>query len=176
MRYCLFFLCSLKEESPFKRRSFLLRDHPFQLGILLNTMKRMLDELMPQIERKLNSLASSCVTDEGLASGEYLSEVTLVLRAKFRGYLHAVVEKLAENVSILQIQNTFLPLALKQTALDRAASLSCFSYADKGPKCNKIAEDNTGHEGSDGRFRNTEQNAASEGFTDEHNPSSPPCP
>lgn len=73
---------------------------PDELGILLNTMKRMLDELMPQIERKLNSLASSCVTDEGLASGEYLSEVTLVLRAKFRGYLHAVVEKLAENTRV----------------------------------------------------------------------------
>lgn len=68
---------------------------------------------MPQIERKLNSLASSCMTDEGRGKGEYLSEVTLVLRAKFRSYLHAVVEKLAENVSILQIQNTFLPIKVK---------------------------------------------------------------
>ena len=65
-------------------------------------MKRMRDELMPQIERKLNSMASACMTDEGPARGEYLNEVTLVLRAKFRSYLHAVVEKLAENVSILQ--------------------------------------------------------------------------
>ncbi|XP_011657956.1 uncharacterized protein LOC101209129 isoform X1 [Cucumis sativus] len=73
---------------------------PDELGILLNTMKRMLDEFMPQIERKLNSLASSYMTDEGHANGEYLSEVTLVLRAKFRSYLHAVVEKLAENTRV----------------------------------------------------------------------------
>ncbi|XP_038883502.1 uncharacterized protein LOC120074448 isoform X3 [Benincasa hispida] len=73
---------------------------PDELGILLNTMKRMLDELVPQIERRLNSLTSSCMTDEGIASGEYLSEVTLVLRAKFRSYLHAVVEKLAENTRV----------------------------------------------------------------------------
>ncbi|XP_022950571.1 uncharacterized protein LOC111453632 isoform X1 [Cucurbita moschata] len=73
---------------------------PDELGILLNTMKRMRDELMPQIERKLNSMASACMTDEGPARGEYLNEVTLVLRAKFRSYLHAVVEKLAENTRV----------------------------------------------------------------------------
>ncbi|KAF2291614.1 hypothetical protein GH714_026178 [Hevea brasiliensis] len=46
----------------------------------------------------------SCIPDGGnTAPGERLSEVTVMLRAKFRGYLQAVVEKLAENT---KLQNT----------------------------------------------------------------------
>lgn len=36
------------------------------------------------------------------AIGERLSEVTVTLRAKFRNYMQAVVEKLSENVSVLR--------------------------------------------------------------------------
>lgn len=70
----------------------------FQLGILLNSMKRMLDVLQPKIETQLKSWGS-CIPDCGNAvAGERLSEVTVMLRAKFRNYLQAIVEKLAENV------------------------------------------------------------------------------
>lgn len=63
-------------------------------------MKRMLDVLRPKIETQFKTWGA-CMPDGGnTAPGERLSEVTVMLRAKFRGYLQAVVEKLAENVSI----------------------------------------------------------------------------
>ncbi|KAH9690466.1 Pesticidal crystal cry8Ba protein [Citrus sinensis] len=71
------------------------------LGILLNSMKRMLDVLRPKIESQFKSWGS-CIPDRGNAvPGERLSGVTVMLRTKFRNYLQAVDEKLAENVSIL---------------------------------------------------------------------------
>ena len=63
-------------------------------------MKRMLDVLRPKIELQLKSWGSCCIPNEGnTAAGERLSEVTVMLRSKFRNYLQAVVEKLVENVS-----------------------------------------------------------------------------
>ncbi|KAG8072473.1 hypothetical protein GUJ93_ZPchr0006g44245 [Zizania palustris] len=77
---------------------------PEDLGILLNTMKRLLDVLRPRIESHLKSW-SSCLPSGGTtaAIGERLSEVTVTLRAKFRNYMQAVVEKLSENT---RMQNT----------------------------------------------------------------------
>ncbi|BAS81026.1 Os02g0760200 [Oryza sativa Japonica Group] len=77
---------------------------PEDLGILLNTMKRLLDVLRPRIESHLKSW-SSCMPNGGnsAAIGERLSEVTVTLRAKFRNYMQAVVEKLSENT---RMQNT----------------------------------------------------------------------
>lgn len=73
-----------------------------QLGVLLNSLKRMLDVLRPKIEIQLKSWGSCCIPDQGnVAAGERLSEVTVMLRSKFRNYLQAVVEKLVENVSAL---------------------------------------------------------------------------
>ncbi|KAA8528345.1 hypothetical protein F0562_035700 [Nyssa sinensis] len=73
---------------------------PDELGILLNSMKRMLDILRPKIEHQLKSWGS-CIPDGGnTAPGEHLSEVTVMLRTKFRNYLQAVVEKLAENTRL----------------------------------------------------------------------------
>ncbi|XP_057490269.1 uncharacterized protein LOC130776172 [Actinidia eriantha] len=73
---------------------------PDELGILLNSMKRMLDVLRPKIEHQLKSWGS-CIPDGGnTAPGERLSEVTVMLRTKFRNYLQAVVEKLAENTRL----------------------------------------------------------------------------
>ena len=61
----------------------------------------MLDVLRPKIETHL-SLWSSCIPhDGGTTKEDCSSEVSVMLRAKFRSYLHAVVEKLAENVSTL---------------------------------------------------------------------------
>ncbi|XP_076884501.1 uncharacterized protein LOC143533654 [Bidens hawaiensis] len=74
---------------------------PPELGILLNSMKRMLDVLRPKIELQLKSWGSCCVPNGGnVAPGERLSEVTVMLRSKFRNYLQAVVEKLVENTRL----------------------------------------------------------------------------
>ncbi|XP_059637232.1 uncharacterized protein LOC132279312 [Cornus florida] len=73
---------------------------PNELGILLNSMKRMLDVLRPKIERQLKSWGSCIPVGGNTAPGESLSEVTVMLRTKFRNYLQAVVEKLAENTRL----------------------------------------------------------------------------
>ncbi|XP_024977361.1 uncharacterized protein LOC112514945 [Cynara cardunculus var. scolymus] len=74
---------------------------PPELGILLNSMKRMLDVLRPKIELQLKSWGSCCIPDEGnTAPGERLSEITVMLRSKFRNYLQAVVEKLLDNTRL----------------------------------------------------------------------------
>lgn len=63
-------------------------------------MKRMIDVLRPKIEMRLKSW-HSCIPDGGSVGAEdRLGEVNVTLRAKFRNYLQAVVEKLAENVSM----------------------------------------------------------------------------
>lgn len=73
---------------------------PDELGVLLNSMKRILDVLRPKIEQQLRSWAS-CIPDGGNSSpGERLSEVAVMLRSKFRNYLQSVVEKLAENTKL----------------------------------------------------------------------------
>ncbi|XP_020590980.1 uncharacterized protein LOC110031897 [Phalaenopsis equestris] len=78
---------------------------PDELGILLNTMKRLLDVLRPRIEMELKSWGS-CMPDTGNAvAGERLSEVAVIVRSKFRNYLHAVVEKLAENTRAQRATN-----------------------------------------------------------------------
>lgn len=63
-------------------------------------MKRMLDVLRPKIEVQLKSWGSSIPDGGDIVPGERLSEVTVMLRTKFRNYLQAVVEKLAENVGV----------------------------------------------------------------------------
>ncbi|KAJ0877682.1 hypothetical protein HanRHA438_Chr10g0431171 [Helianthus annuus] len=57
--------------------------------------------LRPKIELQLKSWGSCCIPDGGnVAPGERLSEVTVMLRSKFRNYLQAVVEKLVENTRL----------------------------------------------------------------------------
>ncbi|KAK9270559.1 hypothetical protein L1049_026140 [Liquidambar formosana] len=73
---------------------------PDEVGILLNSMKRMLDVLRPKIETQLKSWGSCIPNGGNTAPGERLSEVTVMLRAKFRNYLQAIVEKLAENTRL----------------------------------------------------------------------------
>ncbi|KAF5456023.1 hypothetical protein F2P56_025539 [Juglans regia] len=73
---------------------------PDELGILLNSMKRMIDILRPKIEAQFRSWGSCIPNGENSVPGEHLSEVTVMLRAKFRNYLQAVVEKLAENTKL----------------------------------------------------------------------------
>ncbi|KAL3514254.1 hypothetical protein ACH5RR_026971 [Cinchona calisaya] len=90
----------LKYVQKLARRNVCAYVVPDELGILLNSLKRMLDVLRPKIEQQLKSW-SSCIPDGGnTAPGERLSEVTVMLRSKFRNYLQAVVEKLAENTKL----------------------------------------------------------------------------
>ncbi|KAI4388701.1 hypothetical protein MLD38_001006 [Melastoma candidum] len=70
---------------------------PDELGILLNSLKRMLDILRPRIEMQFKTWGSCMPNNGNTAPGERLTEVTVMLRTKFRNYLQAVVEKLAEN-------------------------------------------------------------------------------
>ncbi|CAF2088195.1 BnaA06g24310D [Brassica napus] len=73
---------------------------PKELGVLLNSMKRVLDILRPSIENRFKSWNSYIPDGENRILGERLSEVTVLLRAKFRSYMQALVEKLAENTRI----------------------------------------------------------------------------
>lgn len=76
---------------------------PDEVGILLNSMKRMLDVLRPKIETQFKSWGS-CIPNIGnQIPGERLSEVTVMLRAKFRNYLQAIVEKLVENTRLRNV-------------------------------------------------------------------------
>lgn len=80
----------------------------FQLGVLLNLLKRMLDSLRPQIEAKLKQW-SSCMPETGnMVPDEKLSEITMMISSKFRAYMQAVVDKLVENVSIFDKFETSL--------------------------------------------------------------------
>ncbi|XP_039069175.1 uncharacterized protein LOC120215602 [Hibiscus syriacus] len=91
---------SIKYIQKLTKRSVCSYTVPDELGILLNSMKRVLNVLRPKIETQFKSW-SSCIPDGGnTAPGERLSEVTVMLRTKFRGYLQAVVEKLAENTKL----------------------------------------------------------------------------
>ncbi|XP_010484364.1 PREDICTED: uncharacterized protein LOC104762712 isoform X2 [Camelina sativa] len=73
---------------------------PKELGVLLNSMKRVLDILRPSIENRFKLWNSYIPDGENRVLGERLSEVTVLLRAKFRSYMQALVEKLAENTRI----------------------------------------------------------------------------
>ncbi|KAF4350413.1 hypothetical protein F8388_004661 [Cannabis sativa] len=73
---------------------------PDELGVLLNSMRRLLDLRCPKIETLLKSW-SSCFPDDGQSViGEHLNDVKVMLRAKFRNYRQAIVEKLAENTRV----------------------------------------------------------------------------
>ncbi|XP_077249880.1 uncharacterized protein LOC143889519 [Tasmannia lanceolata] len=85
-----------------KRNSIHPYTVPEELGILLNTLKRLLDVLLPKIETQLRSWGSCIPSPDGgsAVAGDCLHEVTVMLRSKFRNYIDAVVEKLAENTRL----------------------------------------------------------------------------
>ncbi|GFP83698.1 hypothetical protein PHJA_000513300 [Phtheirospermum japonicum] len=71
-----------------------------ELGVVLNSMKRLLDILRPQIETQLK-LWGSCMPESGnMVPGERLSEITVMIRSKFRAYVQAVIDKLVENTKL----------------------------------------------------------------------------
>lgn len=73
-----------------------------QLGVMLNSLKRLLDTLRPKMETQMKAWVA-CLPGEGaghgrVVFGERLNEVTIELRAKYKNFLQAIVEKLADNV------------------------------------------------------------------------------
>lgn len=83
-----------------KRNSLCPYNVPEELGILLNTMKRLLDVLRPKVEAQFKAWSQYMPDGGNNVAGEHLNEFTVTLRAKFRNYLQAVVEKLAENTRV----------------------------------------------------------------------------
>jgi hypothetical protein len=78
--------------------------HYVQLGVMLNSIKRLLDTLRPNLETQMKAWAACLPEGHGGAIfGERLNEVTIELRAKYKNFLQAIVEKLADNVSVLDI-------------------------------------------------------------------------
>ncbi|MCO5591361.1 hypothetical protein L7F22_045343 [Adiantum nelumboides] len=82
-----------------RRRTLAVYSVPNQLGIFLNTIKRLLDILRPKIEAQMRAWIA-CLATEGVeraAFGERLNEVTVLMRAKYKNFLQAIVEKLFDN-------------------------------------------------------------------------------
>ncbi|KAG8642828.1 hypothetical protein MANES_12G127600v8 [Manihot esculenta] len=90
----------LKYVQKFAKRTGELYIVPDELGVLLNSMKRMLDVLRPKIENQMKSWSSYTPDGVDTVTGECLSEITVSLRSKFRSYLQAILEKLIENTKM----------------------------------------------------------------------------
>ncbi|KAH9321638.1 hypothetical protein KI387_016277, partial [Taxus chinensis] len=85
-----------------KRRSVCLYSVPNQLGVFLNTIKRLLDVLRPKIEAQLTSWVS-CLPEGACGNmifGERMSEITVMLRSKFKIFSQAIIEKLDDNTRV----------------------------------------------------------------------------
>lgn len=66
-----------------------------------------------KIEGQMKSWSSCIPPDDGRAAiGEHLNDVKVMLRAKFRSYGQAIVEKLADNVRNNSMQFNLFPLEL----------------------------------------------------------------
>ncbi|KAL0353942.1 UNVERIFIED_CONTAM: hypothetical protein Sangu_0975500 [Sesamum angustifolium] len=83
-----------------RRQSTTYYSIPSQLGIFLNTMKRILDVLHCRIEDKLKSWASYLPAngDNKSTFGEQMNATTVLLRTKYKNYIQAIVVKLASNM------------------------------------------------------------------------------
>lgn len=80
-----------------------------QLGIFLNTVKRILDVLHPGIEHILKCWAACLTIEDGNnIFGEQMNGFTVTLRKKYKKYMQAIVEKLVCNVRYFYLQmNSF---------------------------------------------------------------------
>ncbi|KAJ8748210.1 hypothetical protein K2173_000618 [Erythroxylum novogranatense] len=85
-----------------RRQSVAIYSVPHQLGIFLNTIKRILDVLHCRVEDILKSWASYLLPvvggDKKSPFGEHMNGITVLLRTKYKNYLQAIVEKLVSNM------------------------------------------------------------------------------
>lgn len=83
-----------------RRQSMPVYVVPNQLGIFLNTIKRILDVLHCKVEDILKSWASClpAMGDKKLLFGEQINGVTVLLKTKYKTYLQAVIGNLVNNM------------------------------------------------------------------------------
>ncbi|GAV68420.1 hypothetical protein CFOL_v3_11923 [Cephalotus follicularis] len=83
-----------------RRQSTTLYSVPNQLGIFLNTIKRITDVLHSRVEAILKSWASylPVVGNKKALFGEKMNGITVMLKTKYKNYLQATVEKLVSNM------------------------------------------------------------------------------
>lgn len=82
-----------------------------QLGVILSTLKRLLESLRPKVEAQMKAWLAGIPLDgsDGRAAfGDRFAEVTVELRAKYKNTLSAIIEKLAQNVSTQRRRLQFL--------------------------------------------------------------------
>ncbi|KAE8075472.1 hypothetical protein FH972_014188 [Carpinus fangiana] len=98
-----------------RRQSMTIYSVPNQLGIFLNTMKRILDVLHCRVEEILKSWASYLPVggDKKSLFGEQMNGITVLLRTKYKNYLQAIVGKLISNMQANR--NTRLKRILEET-------------------------------------------------------------
>lgn len=87
-----------------RRNAVCLYSVPSQLGLFLNTIKRILDVLHPKIETQLRSWASFLLIpvtgDSKMVFGEQMNGITVMLRTKYKSFLQAIVEKISDNTHV----------------------------------------------------------------------------
>ncbi|KAH1062962.1 hypothetical protein AAZX31_02G291000 [Glycine max] len=98
-----------------RRQSATVHLVPNQLGIFLNTIKRILDVLHCRVEDILNSWASCLpvIGDKKTLFGEQMNGITVLLRTKYKTYLQAIIGNLVN--SIQANRNTRLKKILEET-------------------------------------------------------------
>ncbi|XP_022943284.1 uncharacterized protein LOC111448102 [Cucurbita moschata] len=98
-----------------RRQSMAIYSVPNQLGMFLNTIKRILDVLHIRVEGILKSWASymPVVGDKKSLFGEQMNGITVLLRTKYKNYLQATVGKLICNMQ--GNRNTRLKRILEET-------------------------------------------------------------
>nr|VDD34137.1 unnamed protein product [Brassica oleracea] len=73
---------------------------PKELGVFLNSMKRVLGTLRSSTEERFQEWNSYLSDKKKRVLGEQLSQVTVLLKSKFKCYTQALVVKLVENMRI----------------------------------------------------------------------------
>ncbi|KAK7299810.1 hypothetical protein RJT34_10638 [Clitoria ternatea] len=98
-----------------RRQSATVHVVPNQLGIFLNTIKRILDVLHCRVEETLNSWASClpAMGDKKALFGEQMNAITVLLRTKYKTYLQAIIANLVNNIQANR--NTKLKRILEET-------------------------------------------------------------
>lgn len=98
-----------------RRQSAALYIVPNQLGIFLNTIKRILEVLHCTVEDILKSWASCLpiVADKKLSFGEQMNGIRVLLKTKYKNYMQAIVAKLYANTQASR--NTQLKRILDET-------------------------------------------------------------
>ncbi|GBG85313.1 hypothetical protein CBR_g39880 [Chara braunii] len=81
---------------------------PRQLGVVLNSIKRLLETLRPKMEAQMKVWVASLPSEISAGKavfGDRLNEVTVELRAKYKSLLSAIIDKQVENTRVSRSTN-----------------------------------------------------------------------